>query len=320
MKSLKTIISLLVAFCLIATMSVVAFAEETSSVEEITSIEETSSVEETSSTETIQDKLDNNKIIKFEKFDGENFDGDTDKIGTNGLLYANGKEVNTLTYAESLDLGKTWQASVTFVRDNKDTAASKNCFGEKYELNVGKVSLKIGNQQEGVSQYIAELWYDEEKIGYVQLDSNFSGTYGIRFTQDGTQVGKLYVIKDNTTMAWNVVDSTLVSVDSANGVTSYFNVKDADFSDVEISVVAAGNNSKDKTNYAYGLWFAKKFYSTTRTGNGNLGTTGTESGAAGGNSGKTGDSRTVLPFVAVVVTLLAAGACVVLTAKKSCKE
>ena len=314
MKSLKTIISLLVAFCLIATMSVVAFADD------ISSVEETSSVEDTSSTETIQDKLDNNKIIKFEKFDGENFDGNTDKIGTNGLLYANGKEVNTLTYAETLDLGKTWQASVTFTRDNKDTAASKNCFGEKYELNVGKVSLKIGNQQEGVSQYIAELWYDEEKIGYVQLDSNFSGTYGIRFTQDGTQVGKLYVIKDNTTMAWNVVDSTLVSVDSANGVTSYFNVKDANFSDVEISVVAAGNNSKDKTNYAYGLWFAKKFYSTTRTGNGSLGTTGTASGSAGGNSGKTGDDRMVLPIVVVLATLLAAGACVVITAKKSCKE
>ena len=46
----------------------------------------------------------------------------------------------------------------------------------------------------------------------------------------------------------------------------------------------------------------------------------TNSGSTGGNSGKTGDSRTVLPFVAVVVTLLAAGACVVLTAKKSCKE
>ena len=121
-------------------------------------------------------------------------------------------------------------------------------------------------------------------------------------------------------MAWNVVDSTLVSVDSANGVTSYFNVKDADFSDVEISVVAAGNNSKDKTNYAYGLWFAKKFYSTTRTGNGSLGTTGTASGSAGGNSGKTGDDRMVLPIVVVLATLLAAGACIVLTAKKSCKE
>ena len=311
MKSLKTIISLLVALCIIATMSVVAFAEESS-------VEEASSVVEV--TETTQEKLDANKIIKFDKFDGENFDGDTDKIGTNGLLYANGKEVNTLTYCESLDLGKTWQASVTINRDNKDTAASKNCLGEKYELIVGDVTLKIGNQQEGVSQYIAELWYKEEKIGYVQLDANFSGTYGIRFTQDGTQVGKLYVIKDNTTMAWNVVDSTLVSVDSANGVTSYYNVKDADFSAAKISVVAAGNNSKDKTNYAYGLWFAKKFYSTTRTGNGSLGTTGTSSGTAGGNSGKTGDSRTVLPFVAVVITLLAAGACVVLTAKKSCKE
>ena len=311
MKSLKTIISLLVALCIIATMSVVAFAEESS-------VEEASSVVEV--TETTQEKLDANKIVKFDKFDGENFDGDTDKIGTNGLLYANGKEVNGLTYCETLDLGKTWQASVTINRDNKDTAASKNCLGEKYELIVGDVALKIGNQQEGVSQYIAELWYKEEKIGYVQLDSNFSGTYGIRFTQAGTQVGKLYVIKDNTTMAWNVVDSTLVSVDSANGVASYFNVKDADFSAAEISVVAAGNNSKDKTNYAYGLWFAKKFYSTTRTGNGSLGTTGTNSGSAGGNSGKTGDSRTVLPFVAVVVTLLAAGACVVLTAKKSCKE
>ena len=311
MKSLKTIISLLVALCIIATMSVVAFAEESS-------VEEASSVVEV--TETTQEKLDANKIIKFDKFDGENFDGDTDKIGTNGLLYANGKEVNGLTYFESLDLGKTWQASVTINRENKDTAATKNCLGEKYELVVGDVTLKIGNQQEGVSQYIAELWYKDEKIGYVQLDSNFSGTYGIRFTQDGTQVGKLYVIKDNTTMAWNVVDSTLVSVDSANGVTSYYNVKDADFSAAEISVVAAGNNSKDKTNYAYGLWFAKKFYSTTRTGNGSTGTTGTNSGSTGGNSGKTGDSRTVLPFVAVVVTLLAAGACVVLTAKKSCKE
>lgn len=311
MKSLKTIISLLVALCIIATMSVVAFAEESS-------VEEASSVVEV--TETTQEKLDANKIVKFDKFDGENFDGDTDKIGTNGLLYANGKEVNGLTYCETLDLGKTWQASVTINRENKDTAATKNCLGEKYELIVGDVTLKIGNQQEGVSQYIAELWYKDEKIGYVQLDSNFSGTYGIRFTQDGTQVGKLYVIKDNTTMAWNVVDSTLVSVDSANGVTSYYNVKDADFSAAKISVVAAGNNSKDKTNYAYGLWFAKKFYSTTRTGNGTLGTTGTTSGSTGGNSGKTGDSRTVLPFVAVVVTLLAAGACVVLTAKKSCKE
>ena len=311
MKSLKTIISLLVALCIIATMSVVAFAEESS-------VEEASSVVEV--TETTQEKLDANKIVKFDKFDGENFDGDTDKIGTNGLLYANGKEVNGLTYCETLDLGKTWQASVTINRENKDTAATKNCLGEKYELIVGDVTLKIGNQQEGVSQYIAELWYKDEKIGYVQLDSNFSGTYGIRFTQDGTQVGKLYVIKDNTTMAWNVVDSTLVSVDSANGVTSYYNVKDADFSAAEISVVAAGNNSKDKTNYAYGLWFAKKFYSTTRTGNGSTGTTGTNSGSTGGNSGKTGDSRTVLPFVAVVVTLLAAGACVVLTAKKSCKE
>ena len=122
MKSLKTIISLLVAFCIIATMSVVAFAEDSS-------MEDTSSIEVV---ETTQEKLDANKIIKFDKFDGENFDGDTDKIGTNGLLYANGKEVNGLTYFESLDLGKTWQASVTFNRENNDTSATKNCFGEKY--------------------------------------------------------------------------------------------------------------------------------------------------------------------------------------------
>lgn len=315
MKHLKSVISLLVALCIVAAMTVTAFATEDTS-----SLDESSSELVSSETEVVgevQSQLNNNKIVKFDKFDTDNFSGDTDKIGSNGLLYANGKEINTLVLNETLDLGKTWQVTATFTRKNTATAA-KNCLGEKYELSVGDVTLKVGNQQSGVDQYVAELWYQTEKIGYVQLNSDFSGTYAIRFTQDGTQVGKLYVTKDNTTMSWNVVDSTLVSVDSVNGVASYYNIPgDPDFSNAEISVTAAGNNSTDKTNYAYGLWIAKKFYSTNRTGDGSTGNTGTGSGSGSGNSGKTGDAR---PIVFVLVALVAAGACIVLTAKKSCKE
>ncbi len=321
MKHIKSIISLLVALCIVATMSVAAFATELPSEPEVQA-------------EEIQGLLDETKIVKFDKFSGTNkvfdnnyeayFSGDTDYVGTNGLLYANGKEVNTLYLNEAsgtdaFNFGDTWQASVTFTRDNTSTSATKNCFGEKYELTVGDVTLKVGNQQEGVALYEAELWYKDEEIGYVMLDANFSGTYAIRYTKD-KDIGKLYVVKDNENMAWNVVDSTLVSVDSANGVTSYYNITDADFSAAKVSVVAAGNNAKDKTNYAYGLWMAKKFYSTTRTGNGTTGTTGTTSGSTGGNSGKTGDDRMVLPIVLVLTTLVIAGAGVVLTSKKSCKE
>ncbi|MBQ2419919.1 MAG: hypothetical protein II284_00805, partial [Clostridia bacterium] len=101
-------------------------------------------------------------------------------------------------------------------------------------------------------------------------------------------------------------------------VTSFFVVDGvADGETSEVSVVAVGNNSKKDTNYAYGLWLAKKFYSTNRTGDGNTGATGTSS-TAGGNSGKTGDMT--LPVVFVVVALVAAGTGVVLTSKKTCKE
>lgn len=316
MKHLKSIISLLVALCIVAAMTVTVFAtEDPSSVDESSSKLVSSEVEDTVG--EVQSQIDNQKIVKFDKFDADNFSGDTDKIGSTGLLYADGKEINTVVLDETLDLGKTWQVTATFTRKNTATA-DKNCLGEKYELSVGDVTLKVGNQQAGVSQYVAELWYKTEKIGYVQLNSDFSGTYAIRYTQDGTQVGKLYVIKDNTTMSWNVVDSTLVSVDSVNGVAAYFNVPgDPDFSAAEVSVTAAGNNSTDKTNYAYGLWIAKKFYSTNRTGDGSTGTPGTSSNSGSGNSGSTGDAR---PIIFVLAALVAAGACIVLTVKKSCKE
>ena len=277
----------------------------------------TSSVVET---KTVQEKLDAGEIVKFDKFDNKNFIGDTDKIGTNGLLYANGKEVNTISLADKLNLGNQFQVTATFARTNKDHNATKNCLGEKYELVAGDVVLKVGNLQEGVAQNVAELYVKGQKIGYVQLGDDISGTYAIRYSRgDGTDIGKLYVVRNNETMTWNVVDSTLVSVDSANGVTTYFNVPvaNAEFSNAEVSVTAAGNNSTDKSNYAYGLWLAKKFHSTTTTGSGSTGSNTGSTTSGNGGSGKTGDDSINILFI--VIAFLAAGACIAFTAKKSRK-
>ena len=277
----------------------------------------TSSVVET---KTVQEKLDAGEIVKFDKFDNKNFIGDTDKIGTNGLLYANGKEVNTISLADKLNLGNQFQVTATFARTNKDHNATKNCLGEKYELVAGDVVLKVGNLQEGVAQNVAELYVKGQKIGYVQLGDDISGTYAIRYSRgDGTDIGKLYVVRNNETMTWNVVDSTLVSVDSANGVTTYFNVPvaNAEFSNAEVSVTAAGNNSTDKSNYAYGLWLAKKFHSTTTTGSGSTGSNTGSTTSGNGGSGKTGDDSINILFI--VIAFLVAGACIAFTAKKSRK-
>ena len=269
---------------------------------------------------TVQERLNANEIVKFDKFDSTNFIGDTDKIGSNGLLYANGKEVNTVSLADKLDLGNQFQVTATFARTNKDKNATKNCFGEKYELVAGDIVLKVGNLQEGVAQNVAELYVKGQKIGYVQLGDDISGTYAIRYSRgDGTDIGKLYVVRNNKTMTWNVVDSTLVSVDSTNGVTTYFNVPvaNAEFSNAEVSVTAAGNNSTDKSNYAYGLWIAKKFHSTTTTGSDSTGSNAGSTTSGNGGSGKTGDDSINILFI--VIAFLAAGACIAFTAKKSRK-
>lgn len=312
MKHMKSIISLIVALCVVATCAVSAFASE----------DDSSSSSEAAPTSIVTDLTDG-KIVKFDtfnkiKYDDAEFTGDTDAIADNGLLYANDDETNKITLSPALDLGKTWQATATFARTNEDKDAKKNCLGEKFELNVGKFSFRIGNQQAGVAQYKAELWFDDQLLGDVQVTGDISGTYAIRYTQDGTEKGRVYVIKDNQNMRWNVLESTCAPNEAINGVTSFFVVDGVTEGETsEVSVVAAGNNSKDDTNYAYGLWLAKKFYSTNRTGDGTTGATGTTS-TAGGNSGKTGDMT--LPIVFVVVALVAAGTGVVLTSKKTCKE
>ena len=318
MKHMKSIISLLVALCIVATFAVSAFASE----EDSSALIESSSSEASAAASIVTD-LNDGKIVKFDtfnkiKYDAAEFTGDTDAIAANGLLYANDDETNKLTLSPELDLGKTWQATATFARTNEDKDAKKNCLGEKFELNVGKFSFRIGNQQAGVAQYKAELWFDDQILGDVQVTGDISGTYAIRYTQDGTEKGRVYVVKDNQNMRWNILESTCAPREAVNGVTSFFVVDGvADGETSEVSVVAVGNNSKKDTNYAYGLWLAKKFYSTNRTGDDNTGATGTSS-TAGGNSGKTGDMT--LPVVFVVVALVAAGTGVVLTSKKTCKE
>ncbi len=310
MKHTKRIISLLVALCLVAAMTVSAFATESGS-----------SSEATSSEVTIATTLADGKIVYFDKLNNEDFvvEGDNaDAIAANGLLYANGKEINTAVLDEEVALGKTWQVTATFVRDNQDKAPAKNCLGEKFELNAGEFSFKIGNQQEGVAQYVAELWKGADKLGDVQITGDISATYAIRYTQDSTNKGRVYVVKDGSTMRWNVLDTIYAPNEAINGVTSFFVVDGAeDGATSKISVTAAGNDSKDKTNYVYGLSFAKKFYATYKTGDGNNGATGTSSGAAGGNSGATGD---LTPIVFIVLALVAAGAVVVFTTKKPCEE
>ncbi len=305
MKHMKSIISLLVALCIVATMSVSAFATEVSAKENIVTV------------------LTEGKIVKFDTFneinyDGAEFTGDTDAVAKNGLLYANADEKNTVALYPELDLGKTWQVTATFARTNSDNDPKKNCLGEKFKLAAGDFTFKIGNQQAGVAHYKAELWKGDVCLGDVQITGDISGTYAIRYTQDGTDKGRVYVVKDNSTMRWNVLDSIYAPNEAINGITSFFVVDGAEEGVTsKISVTAVGNNSKDDTNYAYGLMIAKKFYSTNRTGDGNNGTTGTSS-TAGGNSGKTGDMT--LPIVFVVVALVAAGTGVVLTSKKTCKE
>lgn len=329
MKHLKSIISLIVALCIVAAMSVTAFA-----IDDTSSVPASSEAVSSTNVVNVQSLIDANKIVKFETLDKVNFIGDVDKIASNGLLYANGKELNTVALKDTLDLGKTWQVTATFSRVNKDKNTTKNCLGEKYVLQVGEVKLEVGNKQAGIAKNVAILYFNDERIGWLELGDDISGTYAIRYTRaDDTEVGKLYVIKDNKTMSWNVEDSTHVSVDTTNGVASYYNIRKvavesseqaaADyFSAAEVSITAAGNDSKDKTNYAYDLWVAKKFYSTNRTGDGTTGGTGTSSGtgsgAGAGDTGKTGDMS--MPIVFVLVALVLAGAGVVLASKKTCKE
>ena len=112
MKHMKSIISLLVALCIVATFAVSAFASE----EDSSALIESSSSEASAAASIVTD-LNDGKIVKFDtfnkiKYDDAEFTGDTDAIAANGLLYANDDETNKLTLSPELDLGKTWQATI----------------------------------------------------------------------------------------------------------------------------------------------------------------------------------------------------------------
>lgn len=237
------------------------------------------------------------KTITFEKFTKEDWKGSTGNISADGRLIANGRDLPYLTSVVPYNLGDAFEVSSSLMRTN----GYSNYYGEKYVLRVGDLELRVGNDKNGESRFVAEVYYQGVLLG--TADRGTAGGYSIsalwtlRFEN-----GNISVVakesKDGTT-------STVKFVSEATGseVTS-FQIDEWDFERTYITVHAAGNYGPEGSCYVSTVTIAPRIGAISGVGS----TAGTS-----GSSAQTGDTST--PFYVIFAILIAAGA-VLVTVRK----
>lgn len=234
------------------------------------------------------------KTISFEKFDTENFKGNTGSI-IDGALHATGRDMPTIKTTAPYNLGNSFSVATGFWRTNGFT----NYYGEKYSMAIGDITLKVGNDKAGDSKCVAELYYQDVLLGTVDRGNaggySISGKWTVSF-ENGIISVTCTESKDGT-----LTQCKFVSAATGEEVTA-FQVDDWDFESTHISLTAAGNYGPDGSCSV----------STLVMSPGSGGVSGVSTGGSSG-SASTGDASTSLFIILAVI--VAAGT-VLVTVRK----
>ncbi len=234
------------------------------------------------------------KTISFEKFDTENFKGNTGSI-KDGALHATGRDLPTITTTAPYNLGNSFSVSTGFWRTNGFT----NYYGEKYAMGIGDITLKVGNDKSGESKCVAELYYQGVLLGTV--DRGSAGGYSISGKWTVSFENGIISVTCNESKDGTLTQCKFVSAATGEEVTA-FQVADWNFESTHISLTAAGNYGPDGSCSV----------STLTMSPGSGGTAGVSTGGSSG-SASTGDASTSL-FI-ILAVLVAAGT-VLITVRK----
>ena len=234
------------------------------------------------------------KTISFEKFDTENFKGNTGSI-RDGALHATGRDMPTITTTAPYNLGNSFSVATGFWRTNGFT----NYYGEKYAMAIGDITLKVGNDKNGESKCVAELYYQDVLLGTV--DRGNAGGYSISGKWTVSFENGIISVTCNESKDGTLTQCKFVSAATGEEVTA-FQVDDWDFESTHISLTAAGNYGPDGSCSV----------STLVMSPGSGGVSGVSTGGSSG-SASTGDASTSL-FI-ILAVLVAAGT-VLVTVRK----
>ena len=234
------------------------------------------------------------KTISFEKFDTENFKGNTGSI-KDGALHATGRDMPTITTTAPYNLGNSFSVATGFWRTNGFT----NYYGEKYAMAIGDITLKVGNDKNGESKCVAELYYQDVLLGTV--DRGNAGGYSISGKWTVSFENGIISVTCNESKDGTLTQCKFVSAATGEEVTA-FQVDDWDFESTHISLTAAGNYGPDGSCSV----------STLVMSPGSGGVSGVSTGGSSG-SASTGDASTSL-FI-ILAVLVAAGT-VLVTVRK----
>ena len=234
------------------------------------------------------------KTISFEKFDTENFKGNTGSI-RDGALHATGRDMPTITTTAPYNLGNSFSVATGFWRTNGFT----NYYGEKYAMAIGDITLKVGNDKSGESKCVAELYYQDVLLGTV--DRGNAGGYSISGKWTVSFENGIISVTCNESKDGTLTQCKFVSAATGEEVTA-FQVDDWDFESTHISLTAAGNYGPDGSCSV----------STLVMSPGSGGVSGVSTGGSSG-SASTGDASTSL-FI-ILAVLVAAGT-VLVTVRK----
>ena len=234
------------------------------------------------------------KTISFEKFDTENFKGNTGSL-RDGALHATGRDMPTITTTAPYNLGNSFSVATGFWRTNGFT----NYYGEKYAMAIGDITLKVGNDKSGESKCVAELYYQDVLLGTV--DRGNAGGYSISGKWTVSFENGIISVTCNESKDGTLTQCKFVSAATGEEVTA-FQVDDWDFESTHISLTAAGNYGPDGSCSV----------STLVMSPGSGGVSGVSTGGSSG-SASTGDASTSL-FI-ILAVLVAAGT-VLVTVRK----
>ena len=234
------------------------------------------------------------KTISFEKFDTENFKGNTGSL-KDGALHATGRDMPTITTTAPYNLGNSFSVATGFWRTNGFT----NYYGEKYAMAIGDITLKVGNDKNGESKCVAELYYQDVLLGTV--DRGNAGGYSISGKWTVSFENGIISVTCNESKDGTLTQCKFVSAATGEEVTA-FQVDDWDFESTHISLTAAGNYGPDGSCSV----------STLVMSPGSGGVSGVSTGGSSG-SASTGDASTSL-FI-ILAVLVAAGT-VLVTVRK----
>ena len=234
------------------------------------------------------------KTISFEKFDTENFKGNTGSL-KDGALHATGRDMPTITTTAPYNLGNSFSVATGFWRTNGFT----NYYGEKYAMAIGDITLKVGNDKNGESKCVAELYYQDVLLGTV--DRGNAGGYSISGKWTVSFENGIISVTCNESKDGTLTQCKFVSAATGEEVTA-FQVEDWDFESTHISLTAAGNYGPDGSCSV----------STLVMSPGSGGVSGVSTGGSSG-SASTGDASTSL-FI-ILAVLVAAGT-VLVTVRK----